>query len=662
MATITADHRLANARTAPIEREAQAAEDDGDHGLVRFFYAAALALLISAVQGVVQRLPGIYEWLRDADYGGHMVTNLAHTHITIVGAGTISLTGLIYYVLPRVTRRPLFSKALTNLSFWATLIGVFAFYCAMLALGLYEGAMVHAGWAYDAARDYMGAWHKMPMMFTGIIMGIGYWTYVTNVYMTVGRASGERKIDPAKGASDAEFLLAKFLAVGATGLLFGTAQGVYQILPWSLDWLRKTGDAGHLVDPMAHAHMNLVCGVSVALMGLLYYFLPKMVGRPIYSMKLATVSFWFTFIGIFAFYFTAVTLGWIEGEMVLSGTGITDVEAREALGAWHTVPLAVAGMLMGIGFWTFITNILMTVRQKAASDAPADHKLRYFIGFGAVALLIGTVQGVIQVLGPVRDWLDEALPASYFITPLSHAQLNMVGFVMVSLATMSIYLLPRILGRPVTYRRDARLALTVMATGIAASYLVYLGIGLVETLARHNGYTLDEARGMVGGNWGRYSLIIGAQGILGLGYVLFFRHVHAVVGREIVRAYFKTFWGRMRGAGQVAVQIHPKAMPPSPAMAHRRALIGSAIEALGGGLGFMGMGWIFSGRPFVGIMMLGSWGGVFWTTAYVAWAIVGGTGLMGILLVPWFTLPILSGIGCYRSYMRDARGHLAVAS
>src|SRR5438067_5096828 len=349
MATITARGSITGAIPAQAAPPEEATAQGEDHGLARFFYAAAAALILSAVQGVVQRLPGISDWLQNADYGGHMVTNLAHTHITIVGAGTISLTGLIYYVLPKVTRRPLFSAALTNLSFWATIVGVFGFYIAMLSIGAYEGAMVHAGWPYEAARDYLGAWHKAPMAITAAIMGIGYWTFVTNVYVTVGRASGERRIDPAKGASDSEFLLAKFFAVGATGLLFGTVQGVYQVLPWSLDWLHATGDAGHLIDPMAHAHINLVGGVSVALMGLVYFFLPRMLGRAIHSLKLAHFSFWCTVVGVFAFYFTAVTLGYIEGTMMLDQR-ITDEQAKAAMGLWHPIWLAAAATLMVLGF------------------------------------------------------------------------------------------------------------------------------------------------------------------------------------------------------------------------------------------------------------------------------------------------------------------------
>ncbi len=659
MATISA---AAQSRHAGVPAQtttggSDVTEPTEDHGLARFFYAAGAALILSAIQGVIQRMPGISDWLLDGDHGGHMVTNLAHTHITIVGAGTISLTALIYYVLPKVTKVPLYSKALTNLSFWATLIGVFGFYLSMLAIGTYESAMVHAGWPYRDAANWMGAWHKAPMAVTAAIMGIGYWTFVTNVYMTVGRGAGLRKIAPEKGASDSEFLLAKFFAVGATGLLFGTIQGVYQVLPWSLDWLHATGSAGELIDPMAHAHMNLVAGVSVALMGALYFFLPRMTGRPIFSMTLAKFSFWCTFIGVFAFYFSALGLGWAEGNMMLE-QHISDVDAKAAIGTLHPVLLASAASIMGIGFWCFITNILLTLRRKPSEDAPADRRLALFIGFSTIALLCGTIQGVIQILQPVAEWLDDARGSGYLVTPLAHAQLNMVGFVMISLLTMSVFLLPRIMGRPVVDPVGGRRALTVLAVGIASTYVAFLGVGLVESIAIHNGVDFVAARSMVGGPWGRYILFVGAQLIVGTGYILMFRHFARIIGRETIRAYFRTFRGRMSIAGHQAVRVHPRALPLSWGEAHRRALTAFAAEALGGGLGFMGLGWFLSGRPFIGIMVLGTWGGGFWTFAYVVLA-SGGMQLFTTLLLPYFLLPVLSAIGCYRSYLRDARLHLA---
>jgi cytochrome c oxidase cbb3-type subunit 1 len=653
MATIAAHRQLPDTTTTQTITGDERLEEEHDHGLARFFFASAAALILSAVHGVIQRLPGISDWLRDADYGGHMVTNLAHTHITIVGAGTICLTGLIYYVLPRVCRAPLFSRALTNISFWATIIGVFGFYVAMIAIGAYEGAMVHVGWPYDSAREWMGAWHKAPMAMTAAVMGLGYWTFVTNVYVTVARGAALRKSNPAQAATDREFLLAKFFAVAATGLLIGTVQGVYQVMPWMLDWLHKTGEAGHMIDPMAHAHMNLVGGVSVAIMGLLYYFLPQMTARPIFSHRLSVFSFWCIVIGIFGFYLSAVVLGAIEGNMVLAG--MTDVEAKEAVGIWHPLLLASTAFIMGVGFWSFIANILMTLRHKPAPGAPPDHKLTAFVTFSVVAIFVGTVQGVIQILDPVKEWIEAATSSGYLITPLSHAQLNMVGFAIVSLCTFSAFLLPRILDRPITDPVRARRALFFMASGIALSYLVYLTVGLLESIAIHNGATPGEAREIVAGRWGRYALFIGAQAVLGLGYLLFFHHVWQVIGANTIRAYFRAFAERSKEAGRQALRVHPRAFPPDTASARRRALAVLLLEVLGGGLGFMGMGWFFSGRPFIGVMMLGSWAGGFWTFAYVVFAVSGGASLLPVLLVPYFVLPVLSGLTAYRTYLRDIR-------
>ena len=645
MATIAAQGSIQPVAQAASAAEAAPGETRDEHGIPRFFFAACIALLLSATQGVIQRIPAISDWLRDADYGGHMVTNLALTHITIVGAGTISLTGLIYYVLPRVTRRPLFSTALTNISFWATLIGVFGFYIAMLLIGIYEGMMVHAGWAYESAREWMGAWHKGPMAGTAAIMGLGYWTFVTNVYVTVGRASGERKVNPEAGPSDHQMLLAKFFVVGATGLLFGTVQGVYQVMPWSLDWLHKTGAAGHMIDPMAHAHMNLVGGVSVALMGLVYYFLPRMTGKPIYSMKLGVFSFWCIVIGVFGFYFSAIGLGWIEGEWVLGG--MTDIEARDAMGPVHPILLATSASIMGLGFWSFIANVLLTLRRGTAPTAPSDRTILPFLGFSAVAILLGTIQGVIQILPPIADWLQEALPAGYLVTPLSHAQLNMVGFVIVSLSTMMVFLLPRLVGRAESDPVGGRRALTVMAVGISITYLVYLIIGLLESRLIHEGYTAAEARAAVATEFGRHVLIIGAQVTLGLGYLLLFRHISAVIGRERIRQYFADFRARMSGATRQSVRVHPRARMSDRPAAQRRALASVVLEML-----FLGLGWFYSGRPFIGILMF-SLGTGYVSIAFVVLAIAENTGPVPVLLAVYVSLLLLSAWGVYRTYMRD---------
>ena len=196
-----------------------------------------------------------------------------------------------------------------------------------------------------------------------------------------------------------------------------------------------------------------------------------------------------------------------------------------------------------------------------------------------------------------------------------------------------------------------------MAVGIICSYLVFLIVGLLESIAIHNGATPLQARDQVAGQWGRYALFVGAQLILGIGYIMLFRYVSSVVGKETIRAYWATFFGRMRNAGSEAMKVHPRAAADSYAAAQRKALASGLIEAVG----LMGIGWLFSGRPFIGIMLLGGWISGFLTFMYVVSAIAGGT-VIPYFAIIFYTFTLISGFNCYRSYMRDARARLAAVS
>ncbi len=67
MAAITAQERIQPASAVQENAAGNESRADEDHGLARFFFAASAALILSAIQGVVQRLPGIADFLRDAD-------------------------------------------------------------------------------------------------------------------------------------------------------------------------------------------------------------------------------------------------------------------------------------------------------------------------------------------------------------------------------------------------------------------------------------------------------------------------------------------------------------------------------------------------------------------------------------------------------------------
>lgn len=164
---------------------------------------------------------------------------------------------------------------------------------------------------------------------------------------------------PALGATREGTIIVRFLLLAVIHLFIGTVQGVLQTFPVVSQWLRESGPAGHLIDPLAHAHINLVGGVTMGLMGLFYFVLPRVTGGPVYSRMLADVSFWLSTIGVLGFFSSLVILGLIEGNMIHGG--MTYAEALEAVGPMHHILLVTTAFVMGFGYWAFITNIVLTI-------------------------------------------------------------------------------------------------------------------------------------------------------------------------------------------------------------------------------------------------------------------------------------------------------------
>ena len=158
-------------------------------------------------------------------------------------------------------------------------------------------------------------------------------------------------------------MIIMFMVMSVIHLFIGTIQGVIQTFPGAAQWIREAGPAGHLIDPLAHAHINLVGGVTMGMMGLFYFVIPQILKKPIFSRVLAIGSFWFSTIGVIGFFSTLVIFGLIEGNMVLNG--MTYSQALQTVGPIHHIMIVSFAFLMGFGYWAFIINILLTIFKKS---------------------------------------------------------------------------------------------------------------------------------------------------------------------------------------------------------------------------------------------------------------------------------------------------------
>jgi heme/copper-type cytochrome/quinol oxidase subunit 1 len=157
--------------------------------------------------------------------------------------------------------------------------------------------------------------------------------------------------------------LVKFLITSSVCFFIGTVHGVLQVIHPIRVWLDSIGSPyggpGHMIDPLAHAHINVVGGVVIFIMGASYYLIPRMSGVPIYSRKLVEHTYWWTTIGIFGFYSTLMTFGILEGNALLSD-GPTSIDE---IHKYYGLVISIVSTVMGVGFWVYFANLYLTVKS-----------------------------------------------------------------------------------------------------------------------------------------------------------------------------------------------------------------------------------------------------------------------------------------------------------
>lgn len=154
--------------------------------------------------------------------------------------------------------------------------------------------------------------------------------------------------------------LLKFLILSALSFFIGTIHGMLQVMPPVRAWLDSIGSPyggpGHMIDPLAHAHMNLVGGVVLLAMGVTFYLLPIFTGKRIYSLKLVKHTFWWVSIGVYSFYIIQMIFGIWEGSLLHSST--PDLQPAHK---FYGPIMALSGTTMAIGFCTYFANVVLTI-------------------------------------------------------------------------------------------------------------------------------------------------------------------------------------------------------------------------------------------------------------------------------------------------------------
>jgi cytochrome c oxidase cbb3-type subunit 1/cytochrome c oxidase cbb3-type subunit I/II len=152
----------------------------------RFVFTGTIMYFFVSIQGSMMSLPDVQ---RVTHFNNWVV---GHAHLGVLGfAGMIALGG-IYYILPRMTGRPLHSRLLADFQYWMILIGTVGFTVVLTIAGLIQGnawlngetvyrilPQIHV---YYVTRAALGL-----MIFSSAV--IGFYNIIRSMFFSPGETS-----------------------------------------------------------------------------------------------------------------------------------------------------------------------------------------------------------------------------------------------------------------------------------------------------------------------------------------------------------------------------------------------------------------------------------------------------------------------------------------
>lgn len=232
--------------------------------------------------------------------------------------------GVTYYVIPRAIRAPLYSHTLSLIGFWSLIV-----------------VYTHIG-THHLLQVPVPTWLKVVAIVDSIAMVIPVMAFLINIWYTARGKLGEIHAD----------IGAKFVFTGTIMYFFVSIQGSMMSLP---DVQRVTHFNNWVV---AHAHIGVLGFAGMISLGGLYYVLPKVTGKPLYSRFLADFQYWLVLIVSIGFTVVLTIAGLIQGNAWLNGETVYRLLPEIHV---YYVTRAALGLMLFTGAVLGFYNIFRTV-------------------------------------------------------------------------------------------------------------------------------------------------------------------------------------------------------------------------------------------------------------------------------------------------------------
>ncbi|MBK8405176.1 MAG: cbb3-type cytochrome c oxidase subunit I [Saprospiraceae bacterium] len=305
-----------------------------------------------------------------------------HTNAVFWGWASLAMLGLAYYVIPRVSNVPIASVK----TGYRTLILINA--SVVLGSLFLMAGINNGGGEY---REYI--WPVMALFGIGVIISL------KNFYKTIAKRTTK------------EIYVSNWYIISAMMFLLVIAVIAY--------WPSWQNGLGETIVQGYYMHQGVGMWFMLFNLGLMYYFLPQQLNKPIYSYSLGILAFWvqilfYTLIGTHHFIFSAIPW-WLQTVAIVGSAGMI-------------IPV-VAGT----------TNFLMTFKG-SWHKLSGSYTLPFYL-IGIIFYFTGSLQGTAEAFKFTN------LVWHFTDFTVAHSHLTMYGIICFMLWGFIYTVVPRLTGK-----------------------------------------------------------------------------------------------------------------------------------------------------------------------------------------------------------------------
>jgi len=326
---------------------------------------------------------------------------------------TTPFLGLMYYFVPKVANRPVYSYRLSIVHFWSLIF-------------LYIWAGPH-----HLLYSALPTWAQNLGVVFSIMLIAPSWGGMINGLLTLRGVWDKVRQEP----------VLKFFVVAITGYGMATFEG-------PMLSLKNVNAIAHYTDwIIAHVHVGALAWNGFMAFGIIYWLIPRMAKTTLYSTKLANFHFWIGTLGIILYTIPMYVAGFLQASMwkqfnpdgTLTYGNFLETVTQIMPMYWMR---AIGGTLYLTGMLVLVYNIIQTVRagstiedelaeaaelQKITPGRIKGEKYHAWLErkpiqltiFAVIAILIG---GVIQIVPTIM--VKSNIPTIASVKPYSPLELQ----------------------------------------------------------------------------------------------------------------------------------------------------------------------------------------------------------------------------------------------